>query len=86
MGQRDSAVALYGRAAEIRGAGWAFDQMPYYGPNLKRLGELAEERGDTAKAVEYYDRLIDLWRDADPELQPIVDEVRSRLADLAGEG
>jgi tetratricopeptide (TPR) repeat protein/predicted Ser/Thr protein kinase len=86
MGQRDSALALYGRAAEIRGAGWAFDQMPYYGPNLKRLGELAEERGDTAKAVEYYDRLIDLWRDADPELQPIVDEVRSRLADLAGEG
>ncbi len=41
------------------------------------------ERGDTANAVEYYNRFVDLWRDADPELQPIV---RERLARLVGEG
>jgi tetratricopeptide (TPR) repeat protein len=85
MGQRDSALALYERADRIRGLGWTSDQMLYYGPNLKRLGELSEERGDTAQAVEYYDRLIELWRDADPELQPIVEEVRDRLVALVGE-
>lgn len=84
-GQRDSALAVYERADGIRGFGWAIDQMIYYGPNLKRLGELAEERGDTARAVEYYDRLIELWRDADPELQPIVEQVRGRVAALVGE-
>jgi hypothetical protein len=56
----------------------------YYGPNLKRLGELYEQRADTARAVRYYNRFIELWQSADPELQPLVDEVRSRLADLVG--
>ncbi len=51
----------------------------------KRLGELYEARGERAKAVEYYGRLVKLWNDADPELQPVVRDVRARLVRLAGE-
>jgi eukaryotic-like serine/threonine-protein kinase len=48
-----------------------------------RIGELAESRGDTARARTEYERLVQLWSDADPELQPRVREVRARLAGLA---
>jgi hypothetical protein len=48
----------------------------------RRLGELYEAKGDTAKAVEQYRAFIDLWKNADPELQPRVAEVRRRLAQL----
>lgn len=52
---------------------------------FKRLGELYEEKGDRAKALEYYGRLLEIWRDADAPLQPMVKEVRSRVAKLAAE-
>ena len=48
----------------------------------KRLGELYEAKGDRAKAESHYVRFIELWKDADPELQPRVHEVRERLVRL----
>ena len=48
----------------------------------RRLAELYEAKGDTAKAVEQYRAFIDLWKNADPELQPRVAEARRRLAQL----
>jgi tetratricopeptide (TPR) repeat protein len=51
----------------------------------KRLGELYEKRGNRAKALEYYGRFVELWRDADPALQPAVREVRQRMAELSAE-
>jgi tRNA A-37 threonylcarbamoyl transferase component Bud32/tetratricopeptide (TPR) repeat protein len=48
----------------------------------KRLGELYEERGDRAKAASYAAKFVDLWKDADPELQPKVRDVRARLVRL----
>jgi len=54
-------------------------------PSLRRLGELYEARGDRAKALEYYGRFVDLWKGADPELQPVVRDMRARAARLAGE-
>ena len=47
---------------------------------------LYEARGERAKAVEQYTAFLDLWRDADPALQPQVREVKERLANLVGEG
>jgi DNA-binding SARP family transcriptional activator len=54
-------------------------------PALKRLGELYEAKGDRKRAREYYEKFVTLWKDADPELQPGVKEVRGRLAKLAQE-
>jgi tetratricopeptide (TPR) repeat protein len=53
--------------------------------SYRRLGELYEAKGDRKKAADYYGRFMDLWKNADPELQPAVREVRARLAQLARE-
>jgi len=46
---------------------------------------LAERLGDRAKAIKSYQFVADVWRHADPELQPYVVEARSALARLTGE-
>jgi eukaryotic-like serine/threonine-protein kinase len=48
----------------------------------KRLGELYEAKGDREKAASHYAAFIALWKNADPELQPQVEDVRRRLARL----
>ncbi len=48
----------------------------------ERLGQLYEAKGNTAKAVEHYRAFIELWKNADPELQPRVAGARRRLAML----
>jgi len=48
----------------------------------RRLGELYEAKGDTAKAVEHYQAFVEQWKSADPELQPRVAEARRRLQAL----
>jgi len=48
----------------------------------ERLGQLYESMGKTDKAVENYRAFIDLWKNADPDLQPRVADARKRLARL----
>ena len=36
----------------------------------------------TDSAAWHYSAFVELWQDADPELQPLVDEVRQRIARL----
>jgi hypothetical protein len=52
----------------------------------ERLGSLYLEVGDTAAAAHHLATFIDLWQDADPELQPRVEAARRRLAGLVVEG
>jgi hypothetical protein len=49
----------------------------------KRLGELYDSKGDTANAVKHYGAFTDLWKNADPDLQPVVATVKKRLGELA---
>jgi tetratricopeptide (TPR) repeat protein len=49
------------------------------------LGQLAEARGDREQARTHYGRFVAWWRDADPELQPWVEEGRRGLARVTGE-
>jgi tetratricopeptide (TPR) repeat protein len=48
----------------------------------ERLGQLYESMGNTEKAVEHYRAFIELWKNADPELQARVADARKRLARL----
>jgi tetratricopeptide (TPR) repeat protein len=88
-GKPDSAIAIFTRYLAA-GDAWRLDVWgPTHfvdGANLAsvnlRLGELWEARGDRSKATTYYARFVDLWKDADPELQPQVADVRRRLARL----
>ena len=83
MNQSDSALAAYERAVDTPSIGG--NDGPDLGPTLRRMGELYEARGDREKAKEYYSRFVALWRDADSDLQPAVQETRARLAKLAAE-
>ncbi len=40
--------------------------------------------GEPEEARERYEQFIALWRNADPELQPLVEEARERIAVLGG--
>ena len=51
----------------------------FLAPLHKRLGELYEARGDAKRAAEHYAAFVELWKRADPDLQPKVTEVRARL-------
>jgi tetratricopeptide (TPR) repeat protein len=83
-GRADSALALWERYASgpVR---FPFMDAAFLPTAYRRAGELAERAGDRDKAAEYYGRLLDLWKEADPALQPVVREVRQRLAGLVGE-
>ncbi|MEX2152530.1 MAG: protein kinase [Gemmatimonadaceae bacterium] len=78
----DSAIAYFEQfTAGIQFQRWGIDAnvLP---PILKRLGELYEARGERQKAYASYARFVELWRNADPDLQPKVQEVRGRMARL----
>lgn len=49
-------------------------------------GEIYEAMGDREKAQLHYRAFVELWRDADPQYQPVVQKVRRRLVELSGEG
>jgi DNA-binding SARP family transcriptional activator len=85
LNEPDSALSHYVQGALIErdggfptAAGILFPLAPVY----RRIGALAETSADTATAVRYYRAFIDLWSEADPELQPRVDVVRARLEAL----
>ncbi|MGD8495957.1 MAG: tetratricopeptide repeat protein [Gemmatimonadales bacterium] len=48
----------------------------------ERLGQLYEERGELEKAAVYYAKFVELWENADPDLQPRVKAARSRLQEI----
>jgi tetratricopeptide (TPR) repeat protein len=77
--QADSTIANLERYLSIYNAG-RINADAWFRPALyKRLGELYEAKGDTKRAVEHYAAFVELWKHADPDLQPKVAEVRARL-------
>ncbi|HLB08432.1 MAG TPA: protein kinase, partial [Gemmatimonadaceae bacterium] len=78
-GHPDSARAYLTQYVEMNGNGHYFVDRFYLAPALFRLGELYESKGDAKHATEYYGRFIDLWTNADPDLQPRVAEARKRI-------
>ena len=54
----------------------------YLAPSLYRRGEILEQMGKRGEAAAAYYRFIQLWRNADPEFQPMVAEARRRAARL----
>jgi eukaryotic-like serine/threonine-protein kinase len=81
-GHADSARVYLTKYVEMNGTARTFIDRFYLAPTLFRLGELYEARGDTKRAVDYYGRFVDLWRNADAELQPRVVEARARIVQL----
>lgn len=81
-GEPDSALAVYERSVSTPGFFRLFEESATLAPTYRRLGELYEEKRQVDKARDYYGRFVDLWKNADPELQPKVREVRAKLTGL----
>jgi tetratricopeptide (TPR) repeat protein len=81
-GMADSAIASFERYLETPHLIRITLDTRYAARILQRLGELYEAKGNRTKAIEYYERFVELWRNADPELQPRVVAVRRRIASL----
>ena len=81
-GQSDSARVAYERYQSTPDNQRFVTDQWYLAGSHKRLGELYEAKGDRDKALSHYLKFVDLWKDADPELQPKVAEVRARIARL----
>jgi DNA-binding SARP family transcriptional activator/predicted Zn-dependent protease len=85
-GEPDSAIAAYERYLQTPHLHRLTWDAEWRADVLERLAQLHEARGDHARAAEHYRSFIELWQDADAELQPRVREARRRLAALQGDG
>jgi eukaryotic-like serine/threonine-protein kinase len=79
----DSAMVSYERLVTTPQYFRLRNDALYLASSLVRLGELYEARGDRTRAIEYYSRFVDLWKNADPDLQPRVRAVKAKVETLA---
>ncbi|HYW30967.1 MAG TPA: protein kinase [Gemmatimonas sp.] len=78
--QPDSAIVVLNRyLASTKPSRINNTGIRYNAWSLQRLGDLYEAKGDSARALDAYSRFVELWKDADPELQPVVRDVRARI-------
>jgi tetratricopeptide (TPR) repeat protein len=80
LGREDEALGWYAAIAER-----AAYELVYLAPAHRRQAEIYARRGQRNLAAQHYRRFIQLWNEADPELQPAVAEAKSRLAEVEGE-
>jgi tetratricopeptide (TPR) repeat protein len=81
-GAPDSAIAVYERYLTTLWPDRLELDARFLPAVEQRLGELYEAKGQREKALAHYRRFIDLWKNADPALQPRVTDAKLRVAAL----
>lgn len=87
-------AAAYEQAGKLAMAREEYEKVPLltngrlldgytYAGSFYALGKICERQNDRAKAIEYYGKFLELWKNADPGL-PEVEDARKRLAGLKG--
>jgi tetratricopeptide (TPR) repeat protein len=84
-GVADSTIAYYESYLVTSDYGRLWFDAHYLANILERLGQLYDERGDQEKAAEYHAKFVELWQEADPELQPRVQAAQQRLNEIFAE-
>lgn len=84
-GVRDSAIVYYEAYLETGMLFRDFIDADYRGAALERLGTLYDEKGDLDNAAKYHAMFVDLWAEADEELQPRVRAAQARLEEILRE-
>lgn len=78
----EKAISIYKKIInEYRSMGWEGQEC--WVQSHIQLGKANEETGNNAGAIEYYKRLLELWKEADPDLPDLL-EVKLRLEQLQG--
>jgi tetratricopeptide (TPR) repeat protein len=76
LGRVHEASGWYGSMAQR----YSYEQV-YLAPAQYRLGQIADRAGDSAAALGYYHRFLELWREAEPGA-PFVAEATARVGVL----
>jgi tetratricopeptide (TPR) repeat protein len=85
-GKPDSAIATYERYLRTSWQRRFETDATELGFAMERLGGLYQQQRDNAKAAALYTSLLQLWRRADSELEPLLADVRRRLEQTGGAG
>jgi tetratricopeptide (TPR) repeat protein len=78
-GELENARDIYEKNASLMGM---LDSNVLYAKTFYMLGKVYEGLGDKGKAIENYQKFLELWKDADPGLPESAD-AKSRLASLS---
>ena len=88
----DSLAFAYYKAGDLENARQEYERITslttgrhghgeIYAKSFYMLGKIHEQLGNTAKAIENYEKFLDLWKDADPGIAE-VEDAKKRLASL----
>ena len=80
-GDLEAAIEEYRRIISLTYA--RLDHGDIYAKSFYMLGKIYEDQGETAKAIDHYEKFLTLWKDADPGIAE-VEEAKKRLAGLRG--
>jgi len=81
-GNADSALAAYEAYLDTRQPNRQYWDQAGLAFSMRRAAEIADELGDAEKATRHFAEFVELWKDADAELQPQVEKARARLEEL----
>lgn len=92
---KDVLARAYRRSGEIDKAIAEYERLIVFDPQGKerylvhpkcyyRLAELYEQKGIKSKAIVHYEKFLDLWQDADPDIPEVI-EAKRRLSKLQGQ-
>jgi tetratricopeptide (TPR) repeat protein len=82
-GQTDSTIAILEHSLGVREPFRYLEDEFWLPYAYKRLGELYDAKGNVERAMLWYGRFVELWKSADPELQPQVTAAKKRMRELA---
>jgi len=78
-GNLDKAAEIYGRIAALMTGRLGYGDV--FARSFYMLGKIYEQKGEKARAIENYQKFLDLWKNADPGL-PEPEDAGTRLAKL----
>ena len=56
--------------------------LVYLAPSLYRQAQIYDKRGLKTLAIERYRRFVELWKDCDPQLQPLTSDAKASISRL----
>ena len=81
LGKLDEALIPVARLQEKYVPTWG--RAVFYPKSFYLLGKLCEKKGDKAQAIKSYEKLLELWKNADRDLPELID-TQARLIRLKG--
>lgn len=82
MGNEDKAIEMYEELINKKNLGW--EAQLYWIEAHYRLGKTYEIKEDRINAIQYYQRFLDIWQDADTNI-PEIEDAKKKLTRLKGQ-